>query len=153
MKAFSFRLDSVLETRRTQELKSRQAFAGAIDEHRRATKQWEDSVAELNRLLEEIARDSTTNFSNAARQRAWSMRHALEKSCTDLRQTVQDSARVVEERRAAMILARTKREPLDRLKQRQFEAWRKEDARVAQHQLDEFAMIRRHRIANSTTSL
>lgn len=153
MKNFRFALESVLEARCAQESDARHQMAAAALKQREALNRSLEARSALQRLLEEIATASSGRFTAAERERAWTTRRAQERICADLRTAEQECARITAEKRAALLEARRNRELLERLKDSRRSAWQKEAGRVEQHQLDEFALTRRHQASNQAHAL
>jgi flagellar biosynthesis chaperone FliJ len=153
MKSFSFPLEAVLEARRAQEDEARQQLALALQKHLEALARKQEAVDELNRLLEAMCSTSGGRFTVADRDRAWTLRQAQEKICAELDVAAQKCGKLAAEKRTAALQKRRDRELLERLKTARRGVWQKDADRAEQHQLDEFAMTRRHQAAQQGHAL
>ncbi|MCW2949867.1 MAG: Flagellar export protein FliJ [Thermoleophilia bacterium] len=143
MKRFHFTLESVRHLRQQQEEVVQVELARAVRERAIVVKQIEvsraaeaalyDYLREPGRTAAEMAH--VANFGALHRQQ-------LYKLGINLRQFDQG----VELIRTRLVTARAKREALDRLRERQYDAWRAEMLRSEQAELDEIATMRATRL-------
>lgn len=153
MKSFRFPLEAVLETRRAQETEASRHLATALARQHEARARSSEAALELDEYLATMTSASAGRFSVADRERSLAVRQAQEQVCAKRRGAVEECERVTEEKRMATLQARRNRELLERLKSSRHDAWKKEAAQAEQHQLDEFAMTRRHQASQQAPVL
>src|SRR5215218_7718026 len=139
MKSFRFSLETVLKARVAQEDEARRQLAVALAAQCAAVARSQEAVFALNALHWAVTTESATSFSVAQRERSWSARQLLEKTCAELRAAAQECVRVTDERRAAVLQTRHNRAVLERLKAARYAEWQREADQAEQHQFDEFA--------------
>ncbi|NTU60247.1 MAG: flagellar export protein FliJ [Deltaproteobacteria bacterium] len=142
--AFVFRLERVLSVRRLQEEAAQQRHAEALERLRRAEARVDDLSRELTRDLEELdetkRRDElTTETLHLHSLHASGLRRAIQLARHEAARCAAD----VEKTAAELLDAHRAREALEKLREREVEAWRREETRREANQIDEIAVLRR----------
>lgn len=140
MPRFKFRLERVLDVRKSQEEREKMAFAEREAALAREKRRLAAAERAYQDALEADGRDEPRSVEDLLRQLA-----RRERLLRDIGQAQADLAAAAEAWRVArdrLIEARKKRRVLDRLRERRHETWRLEEARAEQAILDEMGTTR-----------
>jgi len=135
MKAFKFKLESVLNLRERAMSEARQAHAAAGRLLEIALAELSDAEADHKRLAEQLGGLQRSSFRPADRERLWNALNYQKALCVELEAKAGRARAELEQKRQALLAARRDHEALLRLQEKQ----RTEHAQAAE--LAERAMI------------
>jgi len=142
---FAFRLEKVLSVRRIQEEAAQQELARAREELARARRVLESVEGELLAALEEVDALKRSDDLTPEALYLHSLHLAgLRRKIDQARRGVAGASEAAEAAAARVLEAHRAREGLERLREREEVAWRKEQGRRESLQIDEMA-VSRHR--------
>jgi len=126
MKAFRFRLESVLTLRTWDEERARTQLAQALARERR----YERNISEIDGLIDQALTswmaDRRSGGSAAREVGQWAHLNHLDHNRRDLNAKLQAARQVREEKTAGLLECRQKRRVIEKLKERQHDAYRKD---------------------------
>lgn len=143
--AFRFSLAAVLKLRESIERREYLALGrvhqeiSQVDTQIRLVEQWCAAAAEGRE------KETAHGVASVHLQDAYDQEISLEKQRDALRTTRQELKIKLQERIRAYEIARQKREVLDSLRERQFETYKLEQARLEQNRIDDLFLARRQR--------
>ncbi len=147
MRKFNFRLEPVLTYREIREDLAQKELADAMRDHARIEEVLVGLQSRREEVLAEMAesQDGVVKLTQVQRCIGY-MTYLL--SCIDrTKEELDDMAKIVEQRRDELILATKEKKALERVKQRDFEAYMHEARSLEQKFLDDVATIRHTRAA------
>lgn len=133
MKRFSFNLQKLLQLREFEEKNAKTALAAAVSEAERIKNEFK-SVA-----LERVRVNKTRN-ENVDTLFLITLEHyvnRLDVRKEELLENLAEAELLIEQRRAVFAAAMQKRSVLDKLKEKQYAAWRKETAKAEESALED----------------
>ena len=126
MKAFRFRLESVLTLRNWDEERARTELAQALARERR----YERNLSEIDQLIDQSLaswmEDRQAGGSAAREVGQWAHLNHLDRNRRDLDEKLQAARKFREEKTARLLECRQKRRVIEKLKERQHDAFRKD---------------------------
>lgn len=133
MKRFSFNLQKLLQLREFEEKNAKTALAAAVSEAERIKN-------ELKSIAVERVRVNKTRNENVDTLFLITLEHyvnRLDVRKEELLENLAEAELLIEQRRAVFAAAMQKRSVLDKLKEKQYAAWRKENAKVEESALED----------------
>lgn len=137
MKKFRFSLRSVETVRALKEMRAREAFSNALQEHARAQQTLEHVKSDI-RALEELLLEERSGALRAPYQGAYIRAHELSLDRqTEAENTCQEKAKLLDARREEWVLARRDLRVIENLESKARQEFRKEYEREEQALLDD----------------
>lgn len=133
MKRFSFNLQKLLQLREFEEKNAKTALAAAVSEAERIKN-------ELKSVAVERVRVNKTRNENVDTLFLITLEHyvnRLDVRKEELLENLAEAELLIEQRRAVFAAAMQKRSVLDKLKEKQYLSWRKENARAEESALED----------------
>ena len=133
MKRFSFNLQKLLQLREFEEKNAKTALAAAVSEAERIKN-------ELKSVAVERVRVNKTRNENVDTLFLITLEHyvnRLDVRKEELLQNLAEAELLIEQRRAVFAAAMQKRSVLDKLKEKQYLTWRKENAKAEESALED----------------
>ena len=133
MKRFSFNLQKLLQLREFEEKNAKTALAAAVSEAERIKN-------ELKSIAVERVRVNKTRNENVDTLFLITLEHyvnRLDVRKEELLENLAEAELLIEQRRAVLAAAMQKRSVLDKLKEKQYAAWRKENAKAEESALED----------------
>lgn len=133
MKRFSFNLQKLLQLREFEEKNAKTALAAAVSEAERIKN-------ELKSIAVERVRVNKTRNENVDTLFLIALEHyvnRLDVRKEELLENLAEAELFIEQRRAVFAAAMQKRSVLDKLKEKQYAAWRKENAKAEESALED----------------
>lgn len=133
MKRFSFNLQKLLELREFEEKNAKTALAAALSEAERIKN-------ELRSIAAERVRVNKTRNENVDTLFLITLEHYVNRLDVRKEELLEDLAAaelVIEQRRSVLAAAMQKRSVLDKLKEKQYLSWRKENAKAEESALED----------------
>ena len=133
MKRFSFNLQKLLQLREFEEKNAKTALAAAVSEAERIKN-------ELKSIAVERVRVNKTRNENVDTLFLITLEHyvnRLDVRKEELLENLAEAELLIEQRRAVFAAAMQKRSVLDKLKEKQYLTWRKENARAEESALED----------------
>ena len=133
MKRFSFNLQKLLQLREFEEKNAKTALAAAVSEAERIKN-------ELKSIAVERVRVNKTRNENVDTLFLITLEHyvnRLDVRKEELLENLAEAELLIEQRRAVFAAAMQKRSVLDKLKEKQYLSWRKENARAEESALED----------------
>lgn len=133
MKRFSFNLQKLLQLREFEEKNAKTALAAAVSEAERIKN-------ELKSVALERVRVNKTRNENVDTLFLITLEHyvnRLDVRKEELLENLAEAELLIEQRRAVFAAAMQKRSVLDKLKEKQYLSWRKENARAEESALED----------------
>lgn len=133
MKRFSFNLQKLLQLREFEEKNAKTALAAAVSEAERIKN-------ELKSIAIERVRVNKTRNENVDTLFLITLEHyvnRLDVRKEELLENLAEAELLIEQRRAVFAAAMQKRSVLDKLKEKQYLSWRKENARAEESALED----------------
>lgn len=126
MKAFRFRLESVLTLRNWDEERARTELSQSLARERR----YERNLAEVDQMIDQSLSswmaDRQAGGSAAREVGQWAHLNHLDHNRRDLNEKLQVARKLREEKTAKLLECRQKRRVIEKLKERQHDAYRKD---------------------------
>ena len=133
MKRFSFNLQKLLQLREFEEKNAKTALAAAVSEAERIKN-------ELKSIAVERVRVNKTRNENVDTLFLITLEHyvnRLDVRKEELLENLAEAELLIEQRRTVFAAAMQKRSVLDKLKEKQYAAWRKENAKAEESALED----------------
>lgn len=133
MKRFSFNLQKLLQLREFEEKNAKTALAAAVSEAERIKN-------ELKSIAVERVRVNKTRNENVDTLFLITLEHyvnRLDVRKEELLENLAEAELLIEQRRAVFAAAMQKRSVLDKLKEKQYLSWRKENAKAEESALED----------------
>lgn len=133
MKRFSFNLQKLLQLREFEEKNAKTALAAAVSEAERIKN-------ELKSIAVERVRVNKTRNENVDTLFLITLEHyvnRLDVRKEELLENLAEAELLIEQRRAVFAAAMQKRSVLDKLKEKQYAVWRKENAKAEESALED----------------
>jgi flagellar export protein FliJ len=142
MKAFRFRLESVLTLRHWEEERARTAYAQALQQERKFVDQLRAVEGRIEQDTVVMRRAAETTTPASDRVARWRHLLTLERERSDTTQKLASARRIREQKMKLLIDAHRRVETLGSLKTRHQQAHTAEAARREERELDELASAR-----------